>query len=37
MKQTCLLCGRKIRVMIRKNTNFCSDDCEKEWEDDDLF
>lgn len=35
MKQRCRVCVKDIKVMIRKNTGFCSQHCEDEWNDDD--
>lgn len=37
MRKTCLLCGKGIKVQIRKGTPFCSRDCEKEWDDDEVL
>jgi hypothetical protein len=37
MKQRCKTCGKAIKVMIRKNTGFCTEACEEEWNSDDLF
>lgn len=35
MRKTCVLCGKRIQMMVRKGSSeFCSRDCEKEWNDD---